>query len=73
MGDANSVVSILSLWGHKSQGGGRGGGMYLFRLCLLALSACIIYDIYSMNIIIIVNIVPSRKYKKYEYSEPCSL
>ena len=47
---ANSVVSMLSLWG--------GGGMYLFRLFLLALSACIIYNIYSMNIIIIVNVVP---------------
>ena len=49
-----------------------GGGMYLFRFCLLGLSACIIY-IYSMNIIIIVNIMPSRKYKKYKYSERCSL
>ena len=36
---------------------GRRGGMYLFRLSSLAVSACIIY---SINIIITVNSVPSR-------------
>ena len=46
--------------------GGGGGGACTYLDCLLALSACIIY---SMNIIIIVNIVPSRKYRKYKYSE----
>ena len=49
---------------------GRMGGMYLFRLSSLAVSACIIY---SINIIIIVNSVPSRKYKMYKYSERCFL
>ena len=53
MGDANSVVSMLSLWGREFQGGGGGGG------------ACTYLD--SMNI------VPSRKYKKYKYSERYSL
>ena len=44
-----------------------GGGMYFYSP---ALSACIIY---SMDIIKIVIIVPSRKYKKYKYSEQFSL
>ena len=52
---------MLSLWVREFQ-----EGMHLFELCVLALSA---YLIYFMNIIITFNIVPSRKNKGYNYPE----